>query len=69
MRVKAERREDMKGWLKRSRFFLFIFVLLVVFGCSYDRSYTQSEPRGKPDCAKFYSDWTDEDRVFCSGGK
>jgi hypothetical protein len=59
----------MKSLLKHSRFFLLIFVLLLVFGCSYDRSYTQSQPSSKPDCAKFYSDWTEADRVFCMGGK
>jgi hypothetical protein len=61
----AEKEKSMKVTLIRGKILFVIFILLLVFGCSYNMSNTQYRSRSGPDCNKFYSEWTEIERVQC----
>jgi len=43
-----------------------LFVLLLLFGCSYNAAYApQISPRGGVDCSKFASEYNDAERKIC----
>ena len=45
---------------------LFLCVMLLVFGCSYNAAYApQVSPRGGVDCSKFASEYNDAERKIC----
>jgi hypothetical protein len=56
----------MERMLFRWKILFFLFVLLLLFGCSYNAAYTpQLSPRGGVDCSKFTSEYTEQERRVC----
>ena len=56
----------MRRMLLRAKILFFLFVLLLLFGCSYNAAYTpQVSPRGGVDCSKFASEYNDAERRIC----
>ncbi len=56
----------MKTMAIRGKVLFFIFVLMLVSGCSYNRESTRSLPESGVGCAKFMSDYTQYERDICS---
>ena len=52
--------------LLRWKILFSLFVLLLLFGCSYNAGYApQISPRGGVDCSKFASEYNDAERKIC----
>ena len=55
----------MKRMPIRGKVLILIFILLLVFGCSYNMENTQSPPGGAVGCAKPSGDWTRYEWQMC----
>jgi hypothetical protein len=56
----------MERILLRWKILFFLFVLLLMLGCSYNAGYApQISPRGGVDCSKFASEYNDAERKIC----
>ena len=56
----------MERRLLRWKILLFLCVLHLLLGCSYNAAYApQISPRGGVDCSKFASEYNDAERKIC----
>jgi len=44
-----------------------LFILFLLFGCSYNLANTQRSPRGGVDCTKFATEYNQEENRLCRG--
>ena len=57
----------MRRMLPWGKTLFFLFILLLLFGCSYNMANRPRSPREAVDCSKFATEYNQEERRRCTG--